>query len=1257
MRRFRFDFNEFCTENSSHMRRTRRAAAPDVAPDETAESAASGPVASEQAAPETTPADVAAPAPGPPTKPSRRRPSRAKSAEVPAETPSIQVVDVEAPVVAEAETSATPSVRRGGRRRKPTEAVEAKTAETNSSDIGQTAAPAPEAVTTVGTDATPARRRGRRRESPPPADVSSITIDAVAEGVPTEEVLPKAAEGIDTPAETETLAKRRPGGRRTRTTAVPEANPLAENLPDVEAPVAEALATDAPKETPVRRRRRRRGEAIAPVAESPAVIEPEEEQEELPSASDMGTADDAATPEAEKEGERRGRRSRSRRRRRGSEVELPPDLSEAGDAGLILPEPVSVEEAPDDEDDDAQVLIAPPPPVYVAPRLVPPVFAPPSGAPLPRVRAALQRPQSGGLPRIATNDQSHAPFLFFVNAETAASGEVVDSQIRGAAAAGIHLYSGVMYLPLRNAYGDRSFGATDALVQQIMGADPDAYIMPRLQFVPTNYWARTHSDQMARYADGSEGDVSLASTEFWADCVDALEALISHFADPATPGGDRIIGFHLDRGEWFYDQSAGFDCSEANRLAFQNWLRAKYQFPYALRAAWYSSSATFEDAEIPAWPGATTKADDAPLYSGPRDGRWPDYALFSSDLVAQAITGLAEAVKTLSEGRLLVGVSYGYTLEFATRSDSGHLALAQVLASPHIDILAGPNSYTGRGAGSVGGFGAPIDSVALHGKLWLVEDDTKTFLADEETPDTYNPKIASGADTQAAHERHFGAALAHRAGVTWMDLWGQGWLDNPDIWREMGRLRDQAERLDQVSVIPTLTPDVVVFVDEASLAYFKNNPAGLGQALVAKSRDLLLRSGASVGFYLQSDVRQENLPDAKLYLFLNALRVTTEERRAIRERLHRPGKTLVWLYAPGLFDEGGLAEHEIGDTVGMALRLQPWNCRLGSQLTDARSSVTDRLRAGKRGLGQEDVINPSFAVTDPQALVLAEYTQTGGASLAVREQPGGWKSVFIGDPHLTNELLRGLYAYAGVPVYETQDDVVYAGEGVLLVHAPFTGQRTITLPRRATVYDVTEDKIVATQTRSFRVFLRARTTRLFLWGETEAIVAATGLALPTASQTSAEPLPEQDDVPEPPVNRPPPLRVRAQIVETASELSVTSHVESGDTEESVTGTELATALDVLEEALLPMLDEDETGEDPAATAGSEPAASARRSRWQRRRAAMRARRETERQARAAGEGAPESGDTANPPLDIATLLPDLPPRRKAYETIAPTEEE
>ena len=239
-----------------------------------------------------------------------------------------------------------------------------------------------------------------------------------------------------------------------------------------------------------------------------------------------------------------------------------------------------------------------------------------------------------------------------------------------------------------------------------------------------------------------------------------------------------------------------------------------------------------------------------------------------------------------------------------------------------------------------------------------------------------------------------------------------------------------------------------------------------------------------------------NVPDAKLYLFLNALRLTNAERAAVQERLQVPGKTLAWLYAPGIFDENGLSETEASDAVGISLRAQPWNSRGGSVLTDTKHPVTERLRAARRGVGQEEVVNPSYAVSDPEATVLAEYAQGGGASLAVREHSGGWKSVFIGDPYLSSELLRGLFQYANVPVAGVQDDVTHLSDGVLLVHGAFTGQRTLFLPRPATVYDVMEDRILATNARSFRVFLRARTTRLFLWGDAGTVMTATGLSMP-----------------------------------------------------------------------------------------------------------------------------------------------------------------
>lgn len=1201
MRSF-YEIFKLCTENTLIMPRTRRPQAADQPGTDAAETPQAE---TPQAAPETamsggdanaappsqTPSDQDAP------KPTRRRRASTTIEETPAPVAEV-----------------APAQRRGGRR--------AKTAEPVSESIEASTVPE------TATETPPPRRRGRAGK----VDVTAAPENALPE----------------------TPAPRRRG--RTRAAAV-EAEAMPETPAIAEAPAAPIpppeptlaqFAEGVPQEEalPARRRGRRRGAEPSPIVTLAPAELPDVEAPVVVEAQAEESSSEETAPAGEKagEGSKKGRRARRGRRRRdladeGFSDALLLEAEEAAETGLILPEAVAVDEEPD-EDEAAFVFPPPTAPAYVAPLLVPPAMPPADESAGPRVRASIHH-AAAGLPHLVINDKTHLPYFFFVNAEAAVNGDVVDSQIRGAAGAGIHLYSGVLYLPFRNAYGDRSFGPIDAFVQQVLDADPDAYLLPRLQFVPTNYWLRTHADQTARFADGSEGDVSLASTEFWADCVDALEALVDHFADPATPGGDRVVGFHLDRGEWFNDPASGYDLSAPNQTAFQNWLHAKYQHLYALRAAWHDGKVTWEDAAVPIWPGpapAAKKADPSPLYATAREGRWPDYALFSSDLAAQIITGLAEAVKTLSMGRLLVGVSYGYTLEFAGRNDSGHLAMATVLDSPHIDIVAGPQSYAGRGAGSAAGFSTAVDSVVLHGKLWVTEDDTKTFLAEAETDDTYNPKIVGGADTQAIHQRHFGAALAHRGGVSWMDLWGQGWLDSPDIWAEIGGLREQAAHWSQMAGSAS-APDVAVLVDEASLAFVKSGSA-LGTHLVLRTRDLLLRAGASVGFYLQSDVTRSDFPDAKLYLFLNPLRLTTNERQAIRERLQRPGKTLAWVYAPGAFDEHGPAREEAGDVVGLSLRLQPWNSRVGSQITEARHPITDRLRSGKR-IGQEEVLNPSYAVSDPQATVLAEYIETGEPSLAVREHSGGWKSVFFGDPHLTVEMLRGLYAYAGVPLYDAQDDVVYASSsGVLLVHTPYTGQRTLSLPEAATVYDALEHKIIATEARSFRTFLRARTTRLFLWGEAEAITSATGLSLPARdSSAEADPPPSsRESRPLPPTSGRPQAPLLAVMGDPPDEQDIVEEL-----------TESLSRLEIVEDTL-------SAGEElPGETDGSELSTPAPRSRWQRRRAAARARRDAERQA------ADEAGAAAGPPLDIADIMPGLPARRlptaAADEPQAPSVEE
>jgi hypothetical protein len=706
---------------------------------------------------------------------------------------------------------------------------------------------------------------------------------------------------------------------------------------------------------------------------------------------------------------------------------------------------------------------------------LPPIYQPLPAetlARLPEARIVVRK----NVPELVINGEARLPLWFFVNTEDFDARDVAQREIRLAYEAGVRIFTILSHLPWRTRSGERRHDVLDEALQFVADNAPEALILPRLIFSPPASWERAHPEEMAAYADGETGDVSIASRAFWeGEAEEALRAAVEHVAE--GPHAGRVWGFYLEHGEWFYEKGRGYDLSEANQQGFRAWLRSRYRnSAVALRAAWNDGSVTFETAAIPSQPVPSGPT----LFFTPREQRYADFHEYASDITAQVITRLGRAVKQASGGRSAVAVSYGYTLELA-RSYSGHLALAQVLASPDVDILTGPVSYSGRTPGGSAPFPAPVESVTLAGKMWVSEDDTKTFLAAGDTPDSYNPKVSSLEGTWAAYSRNFGAALASGAGVSWMDLWGMGWLDDRELWQRLGGLRQIAEavatRRREPDARPLPDPDVAVIVDERSFFDVRTDEATLGH-LIAHQRDVLLRSGARAGFYLLSDLLKKEFPQGpKLLLFLNAFRLPEAVRNVIKERFQRDGRTLAWVYAPG-GEEPNLAE--LSDTLGMQLRIQPWGSKMGTQvLSNARSPLTDALR-GQR-FGEETRVNPSYYVADPKAQPLGEYVATGNVSLAVRKHPR-WQSVFIGEMQLPLPLLRGLYKMAGVPVFTVDDDVAWVGDNLICLHSAPGGGTTVYLPEEAVLYDVLNRETLASDGRGARLSMPPRGTRLLFYG-------------------------------------------------------------------------------------------------------------------------------------------------------------------------------
>lgn len=1021
----------------------------------------------------------------------------ASSAPTAAETPAVDFI---APAAADADTPSVPSRRATPRRKKitepdaapapveavsaaetvpvpkvPTEAEPKKTtrrrkkadAEVSATSVAEPtsttpalATETPQVVVTASAEdaappaevpptvATSAKRGPRRRAQVPPAEAPSelvaapVETPALFDPVPEETVLTPAAEAVPPAA--------RSGRRRNnrRTDAAVSAEDATPPAPVVEVAAAVPLAEEVPAENAASSRRRGNRRRSTP---ADAVTPPAAATLSAPTTPAAPPAKAVPAPPVAEPGSNRPRRVRGLPRSRETAVAATGDTTTAAAivAGRIVPPTIVEPLTPSYQPLPAEVL-----------------------ARLPEVRVQSHRNR----PVLTVNGEARVPLWFFVNTQDEESLPVAVRQIRMAYEAGIRFFSLLAHLPWKSRTGERRFGPLDDVLQMMAENAPDALFVPRLIFSPPASWERANPSEMARYEGSNEpGDVSLASHLFWeGEADEALRAAIEYIAQ--SDHAPRVAGFYLEHGEWLHDKERGPDISDANLSGFRAWLKAKYKALVNLRAAWHDGSVTFENAQIPS---SDAQPANQTLFWGERQHRWVDFAQYGSETATSVIVRLAKSAKEASGNRSAVAVSYGYTLEIM-RANSGHGDLARVLASPHVDILTGPVSYSGRLPGGSAPLPVPLDSVHLAGKLWISEDDTKTFLASGETPDTYNPKITAPEGAWAVHSRNFGAALARGAGLSWMDLWGEGWLDDRYVWQNIAHLNDIAERLARLRQSETdageTGPDVAVFVDEKS--FFDVPPASEAflSRLVADQRDVLLRSGAKIGFYLLSDLLNPQFPQTpRLLLFLNAFHLPDTIRTAIKSHQDN-GKTLAWLFGPGCRDEN-LSESV--EAVGIQIRLQPWGSKTGTTvLSNVRSPLTENLRGQK--VGDEARINPSFYVPDPKAQVLGEYVG-GLPSLAIRKHPR-WQSVFLGEPGLTLPLVRGLYKMAGVPTYTVDDDAAVLGDGILSLHSAPGGGTTVHLYDDSVLFDLLSGETVASGGFGARLSLPPQGTRLLFAG-------------------------------------------------------------------------------------------------------------------------------------------------------------------------------
>ena len=675
---------------------------------------------------------------------------------------------------------------------------------------------------------------------------------------------------------------------------------------------------------------------------------------------------------------------------------------------------------------------------------------------------------------------------------------------RAVAKAGIHIYSfdagkDFEWVEPRVGRSDPfDFSTVEARYGRIIDVDPQARFHLRLhfEFQPGDWWMKAYPGECEIASDGRPVGQSFAS-EVWRKQVNEfLRAFVAHLN--RTGLINRITAFQPGAGhtgEWVKGETSMYslcsDYGEPMGRHFRSWLRHNYNDDLAeLRASWHDPGITFEGAEVP----SAVEQLQARLYSfrdAARERNVIDYYQSLADLSADLVIDFCRTVKEATQGTKLAGAFYGYLMDmtwnggffderpesdYSTYQRSGHLGLRRVLASPYVDFLVGPYSYGFRGIGGDAPAMQPAESVHLHGKLCIIEDDTRTHI----NRDPNFGHVNSLSESVAILQRNFSQVVTHGQGMWWL-------LESIDPAREPAfapwllSFRELGDFLVQTDRTPGA--EIAVLLDDESFLY-ESQRINLDLPLIFQQRLWgLPRTGAPFDVYLLQDFIEGRLKPYKLYVFLNPVHLGRSRREALNSELRKDGRVALWIYAPGYLEDGPSVEH-MRDLTGFkfAMGNQPWGPLL--HIVDFTHPITAGLPQDL-SWGTNNKLSPIFYLDDPEARVLGQVVFSKGnckPGMGIKSFPQ-WTSIYVAAPNLPAPVLRGIAGFAGVHLYNRDGDVLYAARDLLAIHTVAGGDRTFRLPRHVEeVYDLFGRSVVARDASEFRVTLRPASTTLYYTG-------------------------------------------------------------------------------------------------------------------------------------------------------------------------------
>ncbi len=603
--------------------------------------------------------------------------------------------------------------------------------------------------------------------------------------------------------------------------------------------------------------------------------------------------------------------------------------------------------------------------------------------------------------------------------------------------------------------GQYDFSKFDSVMNYVLTVVPDAVFSIQIYAHMPEWWLKLnpddltkHAHQRPRYADRDKQ--ALASKKWLADAEAPIKALIEHLRKRSF--APRIWGMLVaesGNGEWFWTNVDGEmkrSCpgySAADYATFRSYLQEKYADDAALAKAWNMPGVTLDSAPMPD-PERANRGRVGELLDAERDRQLVDWFEFRNRSLGEAIIALCKIIKDNTQGKLLTGAYYGYSIELAENGGrpltiTGHNAFEAVARSPYVDFVQAPSRYTYRKTGMSDALMQAYDTYSAYGKAVYCEQDIRTAYGGSEADamNIYVGRPDTPLESVGHIDRGFGMALATGTGMYWFDISNSALSEQALL----EAVKKQLEIYDKLPAVQGLTPIEVAVVSDRDSIYYAPNAnersafTGAISGLFKRFNELAVPFRSLSVNTLLDDAAA--VPAHKFYIMLPTLMLTKHQREALLKRFEREKAAVLWLYTAGCdYPEQGPTAENCADFLGIATRMED---------KKQRPSMRTTPEFGSLNCMNYNTSSPWFYPVGGFDAVLGR--DADGQPMLVRKNLRGATHYFSTLMNLPMELYAGLLKDARVQRYRREiGDPVWVGNDVIFLSAKSGGPKSFVLP-------------------------------------------------------------------------------------------------------------------------------------------------------------------------------------------------------------------